>query len=318
MAKERISANEKYEILAVLSPPLVLVIAGFLGGLIAALLLSPLVIILIQGMHWEGLKEVIIGLLIGFSLLGAIAAKLLRWEYMINRESYKRVAEFHIPLVYPFFFLCLLVPSVVLWLNATSSEVSDVIIWIIVLILALGAAILSSALGVTWRFWHVFWLSLFSPVDWRAVIETRSFYRQLKTSFAEVKRYSAPLSLTIIDIDQSDQLKGRAMRKAQEGMVNIIDNNIREADAVGRIEDGKIAITMAHTGGTGASIQAKRVKKLLEEYLKSWKVKENRITLSIGIASYVSEMASYKDLIEKAQEALRHAEDEGGDQFFIE
>jgi len=318
MAKERISANEKYEILAVFSPSLVLVIAGFLGGLIAALLLLPLVIMLMHGMHWEGLKEVIIWLLIGFSLLGAIAAKILKWEYMINREAYKRVAEFHIPLVYPFFFLCLLAPSVVIWLNVTSAKLSNIIALIIVLSLALGAAILSPALGVTWRFWHVFWLSLFSPVDWRAVIETRSFYRQLKISFAEVKRYSAPLSLTIIDIDQSEQLKGRVVRKAQEGMVNIIDNNIREADAVGRIEDGRIAITMAHTGGTGASIQAKRVKKLLEEYLKSWKMKENRITLSLGIASYASDMASYKDLIEKAQDALRHAEDEGGDRFFIE
>ena len=310
MSREKISANEKYEALATLSPPLILAISGFLGGLIVALLLSPLVIALILVIDGGRMGEAIIGLLMILGLLGAIAAKLLQWEYMINREAYKRATEFCIPLVYPFFFLCLLGLGIALWFRA-APEVSNITVWVAVLILALGSAILSSALGVTWRFWHIFWLSILSPVDWRAVTEARNFNRRLKVAFAEVKRYPSPLSLTIIDISQSNQLKGRVMRRVQEELINLIDRGVREIDAVGRIESGRIVIVMAHTGSSGAAVQAKRVKKLLEEYLKSLK-KKGRITLSIGIASYAPDMASYKDLIEKAQVALLQAKEEGG------
>ncbi|MCD5397556.1 GGDEF domain-containing protein, partial [candidate division NPL-UPA2 bacterium] len=252
----------------------------------------------------------VIGLLMILGLLGAIAAKLLQWEYMINREAYKREAEFCIPLVYPFFFLCLLGLGIVLWLRA-APEAFNVVAWVAVPTLALGSAILSPALGVTWRFWHILWLSILSPVDWRAIVEAQNFNRQLKMSFAEVKRYPSPLSLTVIDISQSDQFKGRAMRRAQEELIKLIDKDVRETDAVGRIEGGRIVIVMAHTGSSGAVVQAKRVKKNLEEYLKSLK-KKGRITLSIGIASYAPDMASYKDLVEKAQVALLRAKEEGG------
>ena len=135
--------------------------------------------------------------------------------------------------------------------------------------------------------------------------------------FAEVKRYPAPLSLTIMDIDQSDRFKGRGIRKIQEELINIVDKNVREADAIGKIKGGRVVVIMAHTGSSGASIQTKRVKKILKEHLKSLEVKGKRITLSIGIASYTPEMTSYNDLIKKAQVALHRAKEEGGDQVSV-
>lgn len=313
MPRKRISANEKYETLATLSPSPVLGVSGFLGGLMVALLLSPLVILWVQGVDGIRAKEVVVGLLGFFGLSGVVAAKLLKWEYMTNREAYKREAEFCIPLVYPFFFLCLLVLSA-LWFRV-AFEVPDITVWAVVLILALGSAILSPALGVIWRFWHIFWLSALSTVDWRAVTESRSFTRQLRISFAEVKRYPSPLSLTIIDISQSNQFKGRALRRIQKELINLIDKDVRETDVVGRTEDGKVVIVMAHTGGSGATVQAKRIKKLLEGHLKSLKEK-GRMVLSIGIASYAPAMASHKELIEKAQVALFQVKEEGGGIFF--
>jgi len=313
--RERISANEKYEVLSTFSPNLILLIAGFLGGVVVALLLSPLLVPLVRRMDL-GMGEGIVGFVMILGLLGAIAAKLLQWEYKVNREAYKRVAEFHILLVYPFFFLCLLVFTVALWFRI-APEVSGVSVWMGILIMALGSVILSPALGIIWRFWHVFWLSILSPVDWRTLIETRNFNRNLKMAFTEVKRYPSPLSLTIMDIDQSDRFKGRMMRKIQEELMNIVDKNVREADAIGEIESGKVAVIMAHTGSSGASIQTKRVKKVLKEHLKSLEVEGARVTLSIGIASSTPEMASYKDLIQKAQAALRRAKEEGGDQVSV-
>ncbi len=318
MVRERILASEKYEVLSTFSPNFVLIISGFLGGAIVALALAPLAV---KGIplfqNGDGTERVVILLLATLSLLGAIAAKLLQWEYKINREAYKRVAELHILLVYPFFFLSLLVPGVILWLKAASKG-PNITLWVVVLAIALGSAILSPALGVIWRFWHVFWLSILSPVDWRAVVEEQNFNRHLKMSFAEVKRYSSPLSLTIIDIDQSDRLKSRVVRKVRGKLTSIIDKNVRESDAVGRTEGGNVIVTMAHTGSSGASVQAKRVKDILKEHLKSLGTKGKRITVSVGIASYTPDMASYKDLIKKAQVALLRAKEEGGDRLFIE
>ncbi len=309
MPREKINANEQHETLAIFSPPLILAISGFLGGLIVALLLSPLVILLVQGIDGVRAKEVVIGLPMILGLLGAIAAKLLQREYTINREAYKRATELRVPLVYPFFFLSLLGLGVALWFRV-APEVAKITALNAVLGLVLGSIILSLALGVAWRFWHIFWLSILSPVDWRVVVEARNFNRRLKIAFAEIKRYPSPLTLTIIDINQSDQLKGREVRRVQEGLISLIDKDVRETDVVGRIESGKVVIVMAHTGSSGAAIQAKRVKKILEEYLKS--LKKGRMALSIGIASYALGMESYKDLIEKAQVALFRAKEEGG------
>ena len=313
--KEKILPSEKYEVLSTFSSNPILMISGFLGGLILALLLFPLLIPLIQKMDGEKLRGTVVA---GFGivgLLGAIAAKLLQGECKINREAYKRMAEFRIPLVYPFFFLCLLVIAAVLWPRLISINVAT---WIAVPILVLGSAILSFGLVVTWRFWHILWLSILSTVDWKTIVETRNFNRQLKISFAEVNRYPSPLSLTIMEIDQSKQLNSRAMKRVQEELMNIIDKNIREADAIGRIEGGRVVITMAHTGSSGAVVQAERVKKILEEHLKSLDAKGERITLSIGISSYTSDMTSYEDLIEKAQLALCQAREDGGDRISIE
>lgn len=316
--EKKISANEKYEVLSTLSPNSILVASGFLGGLILALLLSPLVILLIILATDGGrMREAVIGLMMILSLIGAIASKFLQWEYNINREAYKRGGEFHIPLIYPFFFLCTMGIAGVLWFKS-ASKVPNATVWVVVLILALGSAILSSAWGVTWRFWHILCLSIISPVDWRVVIAVRNFNHQLKMSFAEVKRYPSPLSLTVMDINQYAQIKGRVMKRIQKELMNIIDKNVREADVVGRIEGGKVVVTMAHTGSSGAAVQAKRVKKILEEHLKALEVKGERATLSIGIASYTSDMTSYKDLIKRAQIALRRAKEEGGDQLSIE
>ncbi len=314
--RERISANEKYEVLSTFSPHLILIISGFLGGLIVALFLSPLLIPLIRGVDGEMMGAGVLELVAVLGLLGAIAAKLLQWEYKINREAYKRVAEFHILLVYPFFFLSLLGFAVALWLKI-APEVSGVSVWMGILIMALGSVILSPVLGMFWRFWHILCLSLLSRVDWRAVIETRSFNRNLKMAFAEVKRYPSPLSLTIMDIDRSDRFKGRVIRRIQEELIKIVDKNVREADAIGKIEGGKVVVIMAHTGSSGASIQTKRVEKVLKEHLKSLEVKGKRITLSIGIASYAPEMTSYKGLIKKARAALHRAKEEGGNQVSV-
>lgn len=303
VVRGRISTNEKCEVLSAFSTNFILMISGFLGGLTAALLLSVLAVFLVQEVDGGEIGGIAIGFLVIFSLLGMVAAKLLQKEYKINREAYKRVAEFYIPLVYPFFFLCFLGFGIILWFKAVNIDA-----WIVVLILTLGLIIL----GSTWRFWHTFWLSILSPIDWRTVIEARNFNRQLKMSFAEVKRYPSPLSLTIMDVGRSDQLKDRVGKKIQEKLINIIDRNSRETDAVGRIENGRVVVAMTHTGSSGASVQAKRVQNIFKEYLKSLGASGERITLSIGIASYAPDMASYKDLIEKAQVALLQAKEEGG------
>lgn len=311
LVRERISAGKKSETLSIFSPGLLLIISGFLGGLITALLLFPALIPLIRETAGGRMKEVVTGFLVTLGLLGAIAAKLLQWEYKINREAYKRVAEFHIPLVHPFFFLCLLVSAGALFI-----PVSDITVWMGILLL-MGSAILSPVLGTVWRFWHILGLSILSPVDGRAVIEAQNFDRQLKMSFAEAKRYLFSLSLTVMDIDQSDQLKGRTRRRVQEKLLNIMDKNVRGADAVGRIENGMVVVAMIHTGSSAASVQAKRVKKVIEEHLKLLEVKGKRMSLSAGIASYAPDMASYKDLIKKARLALCRAREEGGDRIAI-
>ena len=321
--RDRISLGEKYEVLSTLSPNVVLIIAGFLAGGILSLLLCPLII---KGMEALGesvdIKMLVLVLGLGAGSLGSMAAKFLQWEYKINQKAYKRTGEFHIPIVYPFYFLICLAATIVLaffgqgvlrayWEQAIAGA-SGINIGIISFLIILGLAILSSALVVIWRFWHIFCLSLFSPINWKAVIEVRHFENHLKMSFAEVKRYPSPLSLTLVDIDQLDQFPGRTLRKAQEGLLSVVDKNVREVDVIGRIDGSIIVITMTHAGSSGANIQAKRLKKTLEEYLSSLH-KEKKITLSVGIAIYSPEFKTYKDLIDKSHAALDKAKAEGGD-----
>ncbi len=125
-------------------------------------------------------------------------------------------------------------------------------------------------------------------------------------------RYKKALSLIIIDIDDfkyiNDTYGHQAGDKVIVKLVNIINNNLRKADLFARYGGEEFAVIMPETLTGEAYVVSERIRK---KVLKSLKVKNQDVTVSIGISTLTKEINSAYDLIKYADDALYRAKEDG-------
>jgi diguanylate cyclase (GGDEF)-like protein len=134
----------------------------------------------------------------------------------------------------------------------------------------------------------------------------------------EVKRSSlhkTSLSFLMIDADhfkmvndQHGHLTGDLVLKE---ISNIIQENVREIDIVGRFGGEEFCVVLPDTEMEGARVVAERIRKSAEK--RSIKAYDNtlHVTLSIGIAVYPSDGKFVEELMDKADWALYRAKSQG-------
>ena len=134
----------------------------------------------------------------------------------------------------------------------------------------------------------------------------------------EIKRASlrkSDLSLLMIDADHFKMINDRhghlAGDQTLKEISNIIRENVREIDIVGRFGGEEFCVVLPDTGSEGARLAAERIRKSAEKRLIKAYDSALRVTLSIGLAIYPSNGKLLEELMDKADWALYRAKSQG-------
>jgi diguanylate cyclase (GGDEF)-like protein len=134
----------------------------------------------------------------------------------------------------------------------------------------------------------------------------------LNKEFERFKRYNLDFSLMLIDIDGfksiNDNLGHLAGDKILHEFANILLNNIRKVDVLGRWGGEEFIIICPKTDLTNCKILANKLLTLIREHNYS---EEVTVTASIGITTTSSHIENYNDLINTSDQALYQAKNKG-------
>jgi diguanylate cyclase (GGDEF)-like protein len=134
------------------------------------------------------------------------------------------------------------------------------------------------------------------------VYNLRFFHETLSREISRAERYSIPLSLLMIDVDDfkkyNDSFGHQAGNTLLKELAKIFIDSVRKSDMVFRYGGEEFCILLPHTG-KGAVEVARRILYLVRKNLP--------VTVSIGISTFPEDAKSKEELIEKADIALYHA-----------
>lgn len=139
--------------------------------------------------------------------------------------------------------------------------------------------------------------------DTTGVYNHRHLHEVLPRELERAKRYSHPLSLLMIDIDdfkKYNDVNGHlAGDKLLSSIANLFISSIRAADVVFRYGGEEFIVLLPQIEKDGGAKVAKRMLKLVKQKLP--------ITISIGMTSFPEDEISKEGLLEKADYAMQHA-----------
>ncbi len=150
------------------------------------------------------------------------------------------------------------------------------------------------------------------------------FQKRFKEEFHRARRYRQELSLVLVDVDFFQKIN--AVFGEQTGdyvlikIANVLLNNTRYSDIVFRLNGNLFAIILPNTDEIGAYYEAERIRTAIEQTqffeesffeLKNLSSKRKqeyqKITVSIGIVSYTTEIDTFEEMLGFAQQALARA-----------
>lgn len=135
------------------------------------------------------------------------------------------------------------------------------------------------------------------------------------------RRYGAPVSLVLVDIDEfrllNDKLGRAAGDRALEELARILKLSTRATDTVGRHGGEEFALILPETTKEGARALAERLRVLIEEQRVDIGSETISVTASIGVSTHPEDGARTEVLVEAADNALYRAKREGRNRVII-
>jgi diguanylate cyclase (GGDEF)-like protein len=139
------------------------------------------------------------------------------------------------------------------------------------------------------------------------LLNRRAFDAALAQAFSVAKRYSRPLSLLMLDLDNfksyNDSFGHPAGDELLHRLADLLGGHPRETDVVARIGGEEFAILVPETELAGAQALAERIRAEVESCSRF----RRRMTISIGAASMRADMRDPAMLIEAGDAALYEA-----------
>jgi diguanylate cyclase (GGDEF)-like protein len=144
-----------------------------------------------------------------------------------------------------------------------------------------------------------------------------SFQKMLERDLDRAKRYSHPLSLVLIDIDDFKPYNDRYGHAAGETALRTISQLIcaqsRSSDIVCRYGGDQFAVLLPETDSKNAKHFAEKVRESVDAHYfrgKAGDVAEN-LTVSVGVAAYPEDARSQVALVDLSSDALYEAKFSG-------
>jgi diguanylate cyclase (GGDEF)-like protein len=145
----------------------------------------------------------------------------------------------------------------------------------------------------------------------------RYFMQRGAEEFKRVSRYSQPLALLMLDIDEFKKINDtnghEAGDLALQRVAAALKSSLREIDILGRIGGEEFAVLLPNTLLPAAVLLAERIRQSIANMLfqkpdGAW---IKTITISIGVATFTDEMSGIDDLLRNADAALYSAKNSG-------
>jgi diguanylate cyclase (GGDEF)-like protein len=157
-------------------------------------------------------------------------------------------------------------------------------------------------------------LKIVSTVDKLTKLYTRKhFETALQSEIAYAEREETEFSIIMIDIDKFKTVNDRfGHQKGDEilqGVSGIIINSLRKVDIAARYGGEEIIILLPNTGEEEGIKVAEKLRKRIENARLLGL--HNPLTISLGVSTYPKHSSWAKDLIERADQALYYAKENG-------
>ena len=139
----------------------------------------------------------------------------------------------------------------------------------------------------------------------------RTFDQRLEEEFLRARRYGAPVSLLLMDVDKfkqyNDSFGHPAGDEVLKGVSKILGEGVRATDIAARYGGEEFAIILTSTEASGAMILAERLREKIEG--GQWPHRE--VTASIGVCTFRPEMRAKAEMTAGADAALYASKEAG-------
>jgi len=143
----------------------------------------------------------------------------------------------------------------------------------------------------------------------------RAFFKKAKILYYASQRYSHPLTVLMIDIDDfkiiNDTYGHAAGDQVIQKVAESLQKNLRESDVLGRIGGEEFAISLPETDIDTAYVLAERIRKNIKSIAMTYQKFTLTLTVSIGCAESNDTSQAFEDLVGSADKALYEAKNEG-------
>jgi diguanylate cyclase (GGDEF)-like protein len=152
------------------------------------------------------------------------------------------------------------------------------------------------------------------------IFNRRYLDRRLEEEFQRSRRYAAPLSILLLDIDHfkavNDTYGHQTGDFVLNGLGRILLQNVRPSDIVARYGGEEVMIIAPNTDVSSAHILAERLRQNIETH--GFEITDNadrakrlHVTVSIGLTFLAKEDKDTRRLVQNADRALYRAKGEG-------
>jgi len=151
----------------------------------------------------------------------------------------------------------------------------------------------------------------------------RYFQEYLEREVRRGERFSPPLSLVMVDIDNfktfNDRHGHQAGNRALAAIARLLAGSLRKIDIAARYGGEEFALILPSTSKTGAQLVAERARVEVEKrtFLRSGSRTAKRLTVSMGVATYPADAREAEDLVRCADSALYVAKTRGRNQVHL-
>lgn len=162
-------------------------------------------------------------------------------------------------------------------------------------------------------------LSFYSFLDPLTHLYNRRFFdQQLEKEILRSRRNGKPFSLLMLDLDGFKEYNDRFLHQAGDialqEFATILSDSVREVDTVSRIGGDEFAVILVESGAEGARDLCRRILGRMGGHLLPGLegIRSERLSASIGVASFPSDSFDKQDLFAKADRSLYMAKGQGG------
>lgn len=143
------------------------------------------------------------------------------------------------------------------------------------------------------------------------IFNHRAAKERLAVEWSRSRRYDAPLSVLMLDVDKfkqyNDAFGHPAGDEVLKSVASLMREKARDTDVVARYGGEEFILVLPNTGAEAALVFAERLRVALES--QSWPLRP--VTGSFGAATATPEMQSFDDLVAAADKALYFSKENG-------